>query len=322
MIEYDNGIHVKGTELWFDSKKKTGLSFISHANIENFTPSEKILATPETIKLLSKKFSKSVVLTCPYNRPFSLGNIQVELIPSGYMLGAAQIQLEKDGQRIIYTSNLNLKMTETAKAAEARRCNTLILKCTFGSPNFTFPSFEKVLEDLREFIDNTLSAGFIPVILAETFGSAQDIIKSLSERGYKLSLEKSIYQAVKIYEKFGVEFTNYERFKPKSIEGKVLIIPPHKSGTDRFEAIQNKRVAIVIEWSFGEGSTVKSIFRADEAFQLSNQAGHDELIKYVELVRPETVYLIHGQSTEFSKILQKRGFNAIALERPSQLNLF
>ena len=39
MIEYNEGIHLKGTGLWFDSKKKAGLSFISNANIDKFIDS-------------------------------------------------------------------------------------------------------------------------------------------------------------------------------------------------------------------------------------------------------------------------------------------
>ena len=56
---------------------------------------EKIIATPETIRLLGNKVRNAVLLSCPYHRPFSLGNLQVELIPSGHMLGSAQMVVDK-----------------------------------------------------------------------------------------------------------------------------------------------------------------------------------------------------------------------------------
>ena len=113
MIEYNKEINLKGTGLWFDSKKKAGLSFISNANIDKFTPSEKIIATPETIKFLDKKIKKSVVLACPFYRPFALGNLQVELVPSGHMLGYSQIIVDKDYKTLIYTGDINLNNTKT-----------------------------------------------------------------------------------------------------------------------------------------------------------------------------------------------------------------
>jgi hypothetical protein len=58
MIEFDKGIHLRGTSLWFDSEKKAKFSFISNANIGRFVPSEKVIATPETIRLIEKRIRK------------------------------------------------------------------------------------------------------------------------------------------------------------------------------------------------------------------------------------------------------------------------
>jgi len=70
-----------------------------------------------------------------------------------------------------------------------------------------------------------------------------------------------------------------------------------------------------------ERLSVKSVFRADEAFPLSDHCGYDELIQFVEIVRPEEVYLVGGFSIEFARTLQKRGFDAKPLEKPTQLKL-
>ncbi len=321
MIEYDQGIHLLGTDLWFDSKKKAKFSFISNANTGRFAPPEKVISTPETIKLIEGKIKKSVVLACPYYRPFTLGNMQVELIPSGYMPGSAQIAVSSGDETIIYTGDINLRQSSTAVPAHVKRCQILIMKCTYGAPKYVFPPAEQVIGALTEFIDSSLSSGSVPVILAEPVGKAQEIIVILSEKGYKLSIHKSIYKAVKIYEEFGIKFSNYELFKPKKVEGKVVVIPPHKGESKSIDRIKNKRVAVIIETAADEQSSVKKVFNADEAFPLSNHAGFDELLRYVELVRPEKVYLIHGHPTEFARTLQKRGYDAIPLEKPAQLKL-
>jgi putative mRNA 3-end processing factor len=320
MIEYDKGIHLRGTDLWFDSRKKAKFSFISNANVGRFVPPEKVIATPETIRLIEKKIKKSVVLACPYNRPFTLGNAQVELIPSGYMLGAAQIEVKKADKTIIYTGDINLRESPTSKPARIKRCQILVLKCTYASPKYIFPPTGKVMESLTEFIEDTLSSGSVPVLLAEALGKAQDIIKLLSDQGYKLSIHKSIYKTLKIYEEFGIQFSNYEVFKPKKTEGRVLVFPPLK-GIKDIDKVRDKRVGIVMESAPDEVSYMKKVFSADEVFPLSNHAGFDEILQFVEFVRPERIYLIHGHTAEFARALQKRGFEAAPLEKPAQLKL-
>ncbi len=321
MIEYDRGIHLLGTDLWFDSVKKAKFSFISSANVGRFSPPEKVIATPETIRLLDKKIKKSVALACPYKRPFTIGNVQVELIPSGYIPGSSQIVVNKDDDTIIYTGEINLRESLTATAAEIKRCPKAILKCSYSPPKYVFPPAEEVVGSLVEFIDNTLGSGAVPVILAETPGKAEDIVKILSVIGYKLSLHKSVYRTVKVYEEFGIKFSNYEQFKPKKTEGRVMIFPPHKGQSNNLEKIKNKKMAIVVEHTADERPNIKKVFKADEAFPLSNHAGYDELLRFVELMGPEKVYLIDGHAAEFAQTLRTRGFEAVPLEKPTQLKL-
>jgi len=321
MIEYNEGIHLKGTGLWFDSKKKAELSFISNANIDRFTPSEKIIATPETIKFLFSKIKKSIVLACPYYRPFTLGNLQVELVPSGHMLGSSQMIVDKGNKTLLYTGDINLNKLPTAKPAYTKHCDVLVMKCPYGQPGYIFPSFDESIEALTGFIKETLSSDSTPVIIVEPLGKAQDIIKALGEHGFKLSLHKSIYKATKIYEEFGIQFKDYELYKPSEIDEKIVIIPPNKLESDNLKEIKRKRLGIIAECTNDEKSAIKLAFKADEVITLSSHAGYKELLQFVELIKPEKVYLVEEHATEFAKILQKRGYQAVALEKPTQLNL-
>jgi len=321
MIEYDNGIHLKGTGLWFDSKKKVGLSFISNADIDKFTPPEKIIATHETIKFLEKKVKKSVLLTCPFYRPFSLGNLQVELIPSGHMLGSSQIIVDKSEKTLIYSGDINLKELPTAETISIKHCNVLVLKCTFGLPEYIFPSFEESMKPLIKFIGAALSSNSAPILMVKAVGVAQDIIKALGDNGFKLRLHKSIYDVTKIYEGLGVNFGDYELLESGNIEEKVVIMPLEKIDSDNIHEIKSKQSAIIVESGTEELSSITSEFNADKAFTFSTRAGYDELLEYVEKVNPEKVYLIDQYANEFAKVLQNNGYEAIALEKPTQLNL-
>ncbi|HSE83590.1 MAG TPA: MBL fold metallo-hydrolase [Thermodesulfobacteriota bacterium] len=320
MIEYDEGIHLKGTDIWLDSKKKTRFSFISNASFNQFAPHEKIIATPQTLRLFGKEIKNSVVLECPFNHPFTLGKAQIELIPAGYVLGSSQIVVEIDGEKIIYTGDFKLRRTETAEPAEVRRSDILIMKCIYGLPKYVLPPSESVIDSIVAFVDESLSSGITPVLLVDALGKAQDVVKILGDMGYKFSLHRLIYKAIKVYEEFGISFSNYESFRPRELEGRILLIPPYLRGAELIERIEKKRIGVVTGWALDK-AFVKSVFRADEGFPLSNHADYNELLQLVEITKPKIVYLIHGFSTEFARTLLKRGFNAKPLETPSQLKL-
>jgi hypothetical protein len=321
MIEFDKGIHLRGTSLWFDSAKKAKFSFISSANIGRFVPSEKVIATPETLRLIEKRIRKSVALACPYNRPFTIGSVQAELIPSGYMPGSAQIEIQKAGRSIIYAGDINLRQSLTSVPARVKRCPMLIMKCTYGSPKYEFPPAEEVTGALSEFIDGALSSGSVPVLLTEAYGLAGELVKRLGDAGYELGVHKSIFEVIKIYEDFGIGFHGCELLKPKRTEGRVLVFPL-KDGLKSVGDMRDKKVGAVIESAPDERSYFKTLYGADEVFPLSSRAGFRDLVKFVESVGPEKVFLTGAHSSGYARALRKKGFEAVPLEKPIQLKLF
>ena len=321
MIEYDKGIHLKGTDLWFDSGRKRELSFVSSAAVEGPFNSEKIIATSETVKLLEGRIKNPAALACPYGRPFSLGSVRVELIPSGSMLGSAQICVEKDGKTIIYTGDICLGNPRTARPAQVRECDVLVLKCTYAAPGYTFPPAEEVVSKIVEFVRGAISAGDVPVLLAEPLGKAPELAKILSDEGFTLSLQKPVYETVKIYGELGVEISNYEAFRPGRAEGKAVIFSPGKGAPAGLEKLPRRRVAVIAEFSADEKADLMKAHGADEAFPFSTRAGCGDLVRLVELVRPEKIYLAYGHALEFAQALRKKGYDAAALHKPAQLKL-
>jgi Predicted exonuclease of the beta-lactamase fold involved in RNA processing len=123
--------------------------------------------------------------------------------------------VEIDEQRILYTGDFKLRRAETAEPAEVRRSDVLVMKCIYGLPKYIFPPPEGVIDSLIAFIDESLSHGLTPILLVDAMGKAQDIVKILGDMGYKFSLYRSIYKAIKVYEEFGIQFANYESLKTK-----------------------------------------------------------------------------------------------------------
>ena len=318
MIEYNDGIHLIGTGLWFDAHKKTELTFISSADIERFTAPEKTIATPETIKLLEKKARSSLLLSCPYRRPFTLGNLQVELIPSGHMLGSAQMVIDKGNLKIIYSGDINFLKTPTAEQLSIKECNVLVLKCGYGAEEKKQPDFKESIENLIKFIEGAFSSDTTPVVITNPIGIGQDIINTLGHRGYKLSLHSSIHRITKVYEYYGISFGDYKLLKSANSDDRIILLPNSQIGSEYLKNIENCRIADITE----EGVDADTIsLETEEYIKFTTRAGSTDLLKYVDKVKPDKLYLIDKSAQDFAKILEKKGYDAIVLEKPTQLNL-
>ncbi len=321
MIEFNDGVHLKDTAIWLDATKKKSLSFLTSPVATPFVKHSKVITMVETHKLLESKLASVNVLPCPYNHQFNLGNIEVELLPSGFILGSSQILVYRDDQKILYTNDFNLDVLQTSKPVEITQCDTLIIKSTYGKKKYFFPSPDIAIKTIEDFVDGCFEKDLVPVILAEPLGNSQELCKLLGDTGYKLSVHSSIYKNIEVYKSFGVEFENCSRIKKgEDFDSKVVVIPFDARGKQRYEEIENAVFAAVTEQAV-DPEAVKSTLGVEYAFPFSIRAGYDEMLKFVELTRPKEVLVLGSTNVEFSADLRKKGVNAKALQDPEQLRL-
>jgi Cft2 family RNA processing exonuclease len=307
MIEFNNGIRVKGANLWLDARRKTDFCFISHAHADHAVKHTEIFATRETVRLFEHRYGKAKFHILDYNRPKRFRGAKIQLFPSGHVLGGAQILIELGGIRIVYTGDFKLRESLTAERAQVKRCDILIMESTFGRPHYLFPRPKDVHAQMVEFAEEAKAKGQVPVFLAYSLGKAQEAMKILSDRGYKLSVHATIHKIAKIYEAFGVKLTDYELYEGGSADGRVLIAPPQAKRSRMIQSIPNKRTAVLTGWALDAGAG--NHVRGDMAIPLSDHADFSELIEYVRKARPKKVYTVHGFA-EFVKFLKEDGFDA------------
>ncbi|UCB53431.1 MAG: MBL fold metallo-hydrolase [Candidatus Zixiibacteriota bacterium] len=316
MIEYKNGIHISGTGLWLDAQRRTDFCFVSHAHADHAVRHTQILATRETARLFEHRYGKANFKLLEYNQSKRLNGIKVELFPSGHILGGAQILIEKAGTKIVYTGDFKLRKSLTAQKAQVRKCDILIMESTFGRPHLKFPPSRQVHDQMEEFAEETLTKGRVPVFLAYSLGKAQEAMKILSNRGFKLSVHGTIYNMARIYEEFGVRFKNYEHYQAGNLEGKVLIAPPSVRKSHMIENIPRKRMTVLTGWAMDKGT--RYFNGVDEAIPLSDHADFPELLEYVRKAQPKKVYTVHGFA-ELVQSLREKGFDAEPLRQTTKI---
>ena len=77
------------------------------------------------------------------------------------------------------------------------------------------------------------------------------------------------------------------------------------------------RTAVITGWAVD--SSTKYRARCDAAFPLSDHAGFDDLLTFVERVQPKRILTLHGFAREFAATLRERGWDALAIGQGNQL---
>src|SRR5262249_60314242 len=86
------GLRLSGTALWLDATQKSELAFVSHAHADHIARHERVIATSATLRFMTHRLGEiSAALPVPYNPPFALGALPIELLPAGPLVGAASL---------------------------------------------------------------------------------------------------------------------------------------------------------------------------------------------------------------------------------------
>src|SRR5438876_846980 len=193
------------------------------------------------------------------------------------------------------------------------------IETTFGLSRYRFPPTEQVINQIIAFCQETIDDGGVPVLLGYSLGKAQEILCSLDGAGLTPMLHGSVYRMTRIYEQFGQSFCKYLRYNANEVAGKVLICPPSANRSRMLERIPHRRVAMISGWAVDPNAVYR--YGVDAAFPLSDHADYDDLLRYVDLVRPRRVFTLHGFAAQFARDLRARGIEAWALTEENQMEL-
>jgi len=292
---------MKISEIWVDPEKVQNEAFVSHAHLDHLKPHNKIFATKETLSLSKVRISKKFEgIPLNYFEPYMISQKQVTLFPAGHILGAAQILIEGDERRILYSGDFDFYSGFTREEIVVPEADILIMDATYGAPDFIFPKRDEVFSDLIDWVVSAKSRGFKPVIYAYPVGKAQEVIKALEVTEYILEVDKKIYEATKVYENLGINFEI--PFLPLHGGGDVILLSTGKLRNPL--SIKDSLTAYLTGWA------IKYSFPVNKTFPLSDHADFVDLIGYVEEVNPKEVHIINDRF-KFGEHLRKRGIKVI-----------
>ncbi|MDZ7316411.1 MAG: MBL fold metallo-hydrolase [candidate division KSB1 bacterium] len=304
----ERGIKLEGVDFWLDAQRATPFSFVSHGHSDHLKNHAQILATPPTILFHALRARQKKAVALDYHRPYFVGDLKIELYPSGHVLGAAMIRIERNGRSLLYTGDFKIKAGLTAEPIVIPRADILIMESTFGHPAFTFSEEGDPKAQLLDFIEECIRKKTTPVVMAYGLGKAQEAMKLLGSAGYDVRVHHDAWRIARIYEQFGISFEGCSLWRHEPLNGRqVLIIPPHAVRFRRAAGLPVKRRTVLLSgWA---KSPLGNRFGADHCIPLSDHADFNELIFFVRQVQPQKIYTLHGFE-DFPLYLRDLGYDA------------
>jgi putative mRNA 3-end processing factor len=317
-------LRVRGSGLFLDARRRRACAFVSHAHSDHLGRHDRTIATKATAALARHRLGDrkgGEVLHAAYREPFGLGELTLELFSAGHVLGSAQLRVTlPDGLTLGYTGDLCTEPTRTADPVDVMPCDVLLIESTFGMPRYVFPPKEEVLAAVRRFVDDALSDGVTPVLLAYSLGKAQEILKHLGELGYPCRAHPTVHAVNRVYEAEGVTLPNVRALGPEgAAPGEVVVVPPQLARSAVTGRLRKKRTAVLTGWAVDGARWFRGV---DAAFPLSDHADFPSLVAYAKATGASRILTLHGHAAELARELRRDGLHADALEESEQLELW
>jgi Cft2 family RNA processing exonuclease len=330
MFTLKNGtIYAPALQLWIDSMQRRQLAYVSHGHADHARPHELIISSPANAEICDARFSRRFSDDAdsqtwnfeihPFNEPWKMGDYQLTLFPAGHVLGSSQLMIEGEAGRFVYTGDFKLEQAFTAETTEVKHCDTVLMECTYGKPQFVFPPREEIAQAIVAFAREALDEGFTPVFYAYSLGKAQEAMAILGNGGIPITVHGAVASMADIYRRNGVALPTYLTYQAERFEAEsALIWPPGRGSLPKALAHLPARTAALSGWALA-GGTQRS--RTDAVFALSDHADFPSIVRYIELAQPKKVILNHG-FRETVRHLQALGIDAEYLDQHPQLTLF
>jgi Cft2 family RNA processing exonuclease len=260
-----------------------------------------LIGTPTTIALLAGCGSGH--LAVPLRRPFTLGTLRLEAIPSGRTVGAAALHVDTGMRTVLYAAAI--RTAGTSEPAEVRASDAVVVSAPVGEPHHRFAPIDEVADRVAAWVRAQLAAGKAPVLVVDTPLDGLEVAAHLGAAGLQVTAAKSLRDAA------AVLGATAPALRGPGKEPAVLV----RSEVDRARAASSSQAVTALV----SARAIDPQRGWDATFAWPFVAGRDQLLAWIEQSRAKHVFVTGSCAESIVAALGPRGH---VLGPPQQMALF
>ena len=228
----EQSLYVAAIDLWIDSMHERDRCYVSHGHSDHARVHGTVIASVNSARVCRHRFARRSANEVffeehAFNEPWTHGEHRLTLFPAGHVLGSSQLLIEGAAGAFVYTGDFKLAPSYTCEAPEVKKCDVLLMECTFGRPQYVFPPRDEIEATIVGFATRALAAGCAPVFFAYSLGKAQEVMAILLRANVPVTAHGAVHAMSRVYEDAGVRLGAYAKYDAETYDGtSALIWPP------------------------------------------------------------------------------------------------
>ena len=312
------GLYCKPGDFYIDPTRPVDRAVITHGHADHARAGHgKVLATRETLAIMEARYGEdfaAATQALAYRDTIEINGASVTLVPAGHVLGSAQAVVRHKGLTMVVSGDYKRRRDPTCAAFEPVPCDVFITEATFGLPVFHHPpdteEIAKLLKSAAQFPERSHLVG------AYALGKAQRVIALLREAGYDkpIYVHGALEKINALYESFGVDLGELRPAttgKKAEFTGAIVIAPPSATQDRWSRRFPDPVVCFASGWM-----RVRARARqggVELPLILSDHADWDELVFTADEIKPDELWITHGEEDALLRWAELNGQKARAL---------
>ncbi|MFB3907387.1 MAG: hypothetical protein ACE15D_03190 [Candidatus Eisenbacteria bacterium] len=243
----------------------------------------------------------------------------LEVFSAGHVLGSTSLRVTFPEGRLALSGDFKLRASLTCDPVTIPACDLLVMESTYGLPIFRFPPEEEVRGRIVETARESIARGEVPVFLGYGVGRGPEIVAILERAGIPAAVHRSMIPILEVYARHGHRFSLARPLRARALGGRAVVIPIGARESRIIRDLPRRRIAYVSGWAVLD--PMRRMVEADVSIPMSDHAGFDDLLAYVEASGARRVLVTHGYAEEFAETLRARGCRAQALRPGDRIEI-
>lgn len=312
-----DGLFCEPGGFYIDPVHPVERAVITHGHSDHArSGSNSVLATPETIDIMRLRMGSDCARSfqpLPYRRRLKVGDVEVELVPAGHILGSAQVVMRHGGQTAVVSGDYKRAADPTCAAFELVPCDLFVTEATFGLPVFTHGDVSqevaKLLRSLQDFPERTHQVGVYGL------GKCQRLIALMRGQGYDrpIWLHGALRGVTDYYVSRGIELGAVPSVAEASgnLAGEVVLSPSSALGDRWSRRFADPLAAFASGWMRIRGRARQR--GVELPLVISDHVDWPAILQTIAETGASEIWVTHGREEAVVYQCQQMGLRARAL---------